>query len=524
MMKKGQRDPNTLAWAMACAILWLWTWKLLANEWRLNDQYQFGFAVPILAAYLGWLRLEEYTPAPANYNSKRIRALSVVAIVLFLLGEIVREEDPTWRLAGWLLGSGAMLLLMAWLLRCGGVPLLKCLAYPLAFNLLAFPWPSFIETPVTQKLLYIATYVSTDLVNWLGVAALQHGNVIELSNGWVGVDTACSGIQSFQASLMVTLFLGEFFRLSFARRITLLFLGWIIALIGNLTRITILTILVAHHGTNAFDQNHNQVGSAATLGIFAMILLAGWLLSRHSMRAKAAQTKINLSQIFAAPGKDGFGAAMGVALVPCLAWAWFAFTPGGKIVEQREALWRVNTNLVTAGWATRLDGFTPLEHSLLHFSQGLAMDLKTPSGTDAYLLHLFWQPQDSVPTMAYSHSPDICLRSAGWQMYKPPDPVTFRIHGQQLQGGIYHFKLDREEQAVLQLVWQGGEMLPFKGPLASVGDRGGRLSSLWSGPRKRGHEIITVYMPPQPSTGAQVEKFQELLTVALSPTQKRPSK
>jgi hypothetical protein len=57
------------------------------------------------------------------------------------------------------------------------------------------------------------------LLGWLGVAALQHGNVIEVATGNVGIDKACSGIRSFQATLMISLFLGKLYRLNMTRRL-----------------------------------------------------------------------------------------------------------------------------------------------------------------------------------------------------------------------------------------------------------------------------------------------------------------
>ena len=41
------------------------------------------------------------------------------------------------------------------------------------------------------------------------MAAIQRGNLIELSTGVLGVDEACSGIRSFQSTLMAALFLDE---------------------------------------------------------------------------------------------------------------------------------------------------------------------------------------------------------------------------------------------------------------------------------------------------------------------------
>ena len=69
-------------------------------------------------------------------------------------------------------------------------------------------------------------------------AAMTPGVVIETGAGPVGVDTACSGIRSFQASVMVGLFLGELFRYGFLRRMILLLGGIGVAFLCNVVRTT----------------------------------------------------------------------------------------------------------------------------------------------------------------------------------------------------------------------------------------------------------------------------------------------
>ena len=70
---------------------------------------------------------------------------------------------------------------------------------------------------------------------------MQHGNTIEISAGVVGIDEACSGIRSFQATLMISLFLGELYRLSPLRRTILCLSGFAMSFLFNLGRTLLLT-------------------------------------------------------------------------------------------------------------------------------------------------------------------------------------------------------------------------------------------------------------------------------------------
>jgi hypothetical protein len=70
----------------------------------------------------------------------------------------------------------------------------------------------------------LATSVTVELLT-LFHFPVQHGNVIEVRTGFLGVDEACSGRRSLQATLMVSLFLGELYRASWIPRAILILIG-----------------------------------------------------------------------------------------------------------------------------------------------------------------------------------------------------------------------------------------------------------------------------------------------------------
>ena len=114
---------------------------------------------------------------------------------------------PEWRLIQWVLAIQAVGMTLGAIYLARGRGWLAQLAFPICFFLVAVPWPSFIDQAVIQALTRADATVVTELMGWLGEPAMQHGNVIEVSTGVVGIDEACSGIRSFQSSLMISLFL-----------------------------------------------------------------------------------------------------------------------------------------------------------------------------------------------------------------------------------------------------------------------------------------------------------------------------
>ena len=185
------------------ALTWIWTWLYLASEWSANEQYQYGFAIPLLGLYLGFQRWP--IPLPRGQRSGFI--LYVAAFPMIFVAELLRLTDPLWRLTGAAFMTGATLLTMGYLGQLAGWMLVRRMIFPLGFLWLGLPWPVPLENLFIQGLSRTIAAITTTLLNLGGIAALQRGNTIETAGQLVGVDGACSGIQSLQASLMASLFL-----------------------------------------------------------------------------------------------------------------------------------------------------------------------------------------------------------------------------------------------------------------------------------------------------------------------------
>ena len=74
-------------------------------------------------------------------------------------------------------------------------------AFPLLFTAVAVPWPSAWESALVQRLMQGSAAVAVEVLNIAGIAAVRHGNLIEVATGLVGVEEACSGMRGLQTSL-----------------------------------------------------------------------------------------------------------------------------------------------------------------------------------------------------------------------------------------------------------------------------------------------------------------------------------
>ena len=202
---------------------------------------------------------------------------------------------PYWRFAGWAFAGAIIGITFCALYLIGGRSWVHHFAFPLLFFLIAVPWPSRIEAPLITKLSHLNAAVSTWAANWLGTPAIRKGVVIQTGAGMVGVDEACSGIRSFQAAVMVALFLGELFRYAFFRRIFFLLSGVALAFGCNVVRTTYLVRVCDLKGKSAVNLAHDPAGfTILGITLAGLLVLAWFFRPRKRSRSPSVRGPLRL--------------------------------------------------------------------------------------------------------------------------------------------------------------------------------------------------------------------------------------
>ncbi len=509
------------AWAVALGAMWIWTWLHLSLAWRSFPNYEYGFAVPVLALYLARQRLTAHPDAVGSpgLGGWLLALIAFGAWAAFMLGELLRSIDPVWRPSGILLAAACTVLTAAWLVRLGGWRLLWVLAFPLAFTWVAVPWPTFVESFVTKGLKHFVTAVNVEALNMTGVAAIQKGNVIDLVGGTVVVDGACSGVNSLQSSLMIALFLGELFRFTVLRRVVLIGLAVVIAICGNIARTFTLARLVHSLGEGAIDTYHDTLGMIAIIAIYAAIIVIGWWLASESGLPSGKFGWSAGGYVRAATRFSPLGAAIAALAFlapPLLAQVWFAVSPGGEIRKQHSALFFLRDHPVPPRWKVEPLKFSKTENDALGFTEGEALRVTTPGGAEGTMYHFFWSPTATHATLFYEHTPDVCMPGAGWQLTEPPTVVKLRVAGSEVAARLFRFERDGGQTAAIQTIWHGGESAVI-GKMGNTEARLGRLALLWDGPRRHGMEVISVFVAGRADEARYVREAESMLAAFLEP-------
>ncbi len=391
-------------------------WATLINQlrvdWEVNPQYGYGWAVPFLTVFLILRNLipELHSQPPPGFPIGKLRAGIWCLALLFAQFHLIEAANPDWRLVTWLTALDVVALTLGLIYLRWGMPGLRRLAFPTIYFLVAVPWPGIIETPVIQGLTRSDASDTVELLSWLGIPSQAHGNVIEVTTGEVGIDEACSGIRSFQATLMISLFLGALYHLSWPRRIGLVLGGFALSYSFNLVRMSILVWVAAQQGTAAISKWHDPAGFLVLIACF----FALWALSLMLEKRKdvvPTQTPAFMSAAPLRPRSD-----LRPFLLALLVWLAFA----GIFVEgwyrwHGQAL--PPATLWSVAWPEDNPTFKYVaiperSRQILRFNEGSCATWKT-SKIVWQAVFLRWEPGRTSLHLAQNHTPQVCLSGAG---------------------------------------------------------------------------------------------------------------
>jgi len=495
--------------------------------------------------------LRPLTSGPSSDSSADLRPLSSVLCplsivfallaLLYLPTRLVEGATPEWRPIQWSLGVVTIGLTLGGIYATKGRQWLREFAFPILFLFVAIPWPTIVEGPIIQNLTQANSAAVVEIMGILGVPALQHGNVIEVASGVVGIDEACSGIRSFQSSLMISLFLGELYRLGLWRRVVLVPVGFLVAFLFNICRTTFLTWVAAKKGVAAIAVYHDQAG----LTILVACIATMWVLTRLMVRSRTAQESedrgqrtedggqraevrcsVVCSPVVCSPAGGSPVVRSPLALQRLRGWSlallvWIISVEAGvegwyRLRESKMALgpnWTVQfpTNFPSY----RSLPIAPATESLLRFDSGKQGAWREANGTEWMGFYFEWLPGRVAGYLAKRHTPEICLPAAGRKLTSGPELVVMKIRGVELPMRVYLFNDPDGPLHVFQCRWEAGA-----GREAYIAEESARYNlvrAVWAGRGKRGQKVLEFIVKgiadPAIARAAVVQQLEKVVKV-----------
>ncbi|PWU09033.1 MAG: hypothetical protein C5B50_28195 [Verrucomicrobia bacterium] len=525
-------------------------------------------------------RLQDCSTSGAH-SGVIVLALLLACALTYLPTRLIQEANPEWRLVSWALALeviGITFGLVALLLRLSqdssvsrtqGQPTPsshvsrftfhflrftfhasritpRSLLFPLLFFLVAVPWPTLVEVPIIQWLARANAASTIEILGFLGFPALQHGNLIEVGTGVVGIDEACSGIRSVQATLMLSLFFGELYSLAVFRRIFCVVAGFGLAFLFNIGRTTLLTLVAARKGMAAIDQWHDPAGATILVGCFICL----WLVAKvQAPKSKVQSPKSKVeglglvdreektenreqrtedrgnhpSAIIYHPSSSDQHPPSTIhdpsfTIVPlttaCLA-LWLAFAEIGtelwyRLHEARlsaPVCWDVNLPRGNAGF--RMLPPSQTSKQFLHFDDAINASWREADHSAWQVIFLRWKPGRVAVHLARNHTPDICLAASGRRILSQSNGHIFSACGLRLPFNVYRVKDESGPFYVFYCLWDDRAENQAVSALELSYAR--RLGPVLEGRRNSGQRSLEVAVWGIPDEGRAEAAFENQL-------------
>lgn len=271
-----------LAWLLL-GLAGFTTWDQWAI-WSTKEDYTFGYLVPFFAAYVLWDRWDELSAlltgesgepsAPSSPAVLRVaQATAFASLLLFGAGAAARAifgtgVGPTLAIAFGLTGTAlACVFLSVRGPRGVAAPArsrwraVGLLLFPAGVWLISGPFLYLVDNQIKGALLTNIVEVVSGILRANDHAIRVSGNTIIFPNGdAVGVAEACSGIRSLSACVFAGAFLGAIFLQggfpgSLLRRLALIGLAGLAAILLNLGRNTFLTFHALERGSKTLERD-----------------------------------------------------------------------------------------------------------------------------------------------------------------------------------------------------------------------------------------------------------------------------
>lgn len=494
--------------ALAALILliggfWMLLFWQLGFEWLYNPQYQYGLAVPCIGAYLVYLRyLDSPTPKPHPLLQRTLPSATCFLLLGFYPLAIVFEANADWRLLPWLMALGCFVHTVWALSGVGGLGWMRHFSCAFLFFLCAVPWPSAVEGVLVQELLKWVSASAVEFLHLMGVPALQMGNIIQVPGGLVSMEDACSGVRSFQSSLMLGYFLGELFRLGLGHRLFLLCLGPLSAVGFNILRTLFIALLVDAKGSVFANSWHGLASQLVFMACLGHLALWACLLRKKAPapkpRSQKAATALSLG--FSLPWALGVFA---VALFSgVFAKLWYGLFPP-RLPYERVG-WYMQWDRLGEG--ARMRDVPPSIKERLLYDAGQLVQLQLPEGGAGLAYYFSWERMKAAQLGGF-HGPELCLPALGWGPAQEGPLLVWEKQGVQLVFRSFKFRRSPQKIYVFFVQWDQSAYPYHK---KSGRFRKDRLLEAWQrhrSPRKTSLELVLA----GPKSFAEAQKAAETI-------------
>lgn len=256
-------------WLLAAAMILLYgptVWTLSTGLWT-EDRQSHGQVLLILVMWLFWHRLRSLPERVIDPGAARpwlAWPMLVSGLALYAVG----RSQAFATLEVW----SVVPVTLAISLLCGGVRLVREMAFCHVFLLFLVPVPDQVADIATQPLKLAVSWAAEHVLSWMGLAVARSGVVLVLPPYKLLVADACSGMSSlFMLEAFGLLYLNVVRHTSVLRNVALSVMIVPISFASNVVRVLCLAVLTRYQGdVVASGVVHSLSGLILFLPAFAL--------------------------------------------------------------------------------------------------------------------------------------------------------------------------------------------------------------------------------------------------------------
>ncbi len=233
-----EQGRNALAAGILVAAFALCYARVVASlvaQWWSNTIYLHGFLIPVISAYLVWIqreRIMRVRPEPSGLAGTTLLLLGLAALLIGHAGAVIVVQEAS--LIVTLAGLVLLVLGQTWL---------RLLFLPLAYLVFMIPAWGVLTSGLHGPLQHFSAAGAVMLLRAIGTPVAREGTFIRLPTMTLEVAKICSGVNYLIAVAAIGIPLAALSFRDWRRRVLLVGVGLLIAILSNPVRIALIGML-----------------------------------------------------------------------------------------------------------------------------------------------------------------------------------------------------------------------------------------------------------------------------------------
>ncbi len=342
--------------------------------------YSYAFLIPVISAYLIWLRrdtLHELKVQPSYVTGSFLLTAGLSALIIGQAGGISVLQQVS-----------LMLTIPAMVLLVFGKAVLKALALPISFLWFMIPIWEILTDPLHLPFQAFSANMGVMLLRIAGIPVFQDGLFIHLPNITLEVARACSGVNYLIAVLATSIPLSTIVLTSMRRRVTLVLLAVTVSALANSLRVALIGLLAYYDMSGDLHGPYHALHGIFVSMVGYLVIFGGlWILSRNQHDGNPRPFPSPVSEKKGRLEWNQQKTSLGFLIAVLLLAGSTPYIDRSRPVPLRHSL--SGLSLVSAGWVGR---DVPYEH-IPGVDQSLSRIYRHVSGEEVHVSVSYFETQ-----------------------------------------------------------------------------------------------------------------------------------